>query len=590
MLMTKMKIINKKKIWLSVMFLLTAVFSVIIIHSCAKLIHPEGGPKDETPPKLLKSMPLHGSTNFRGKEIKLTFDKEIVVKNIYNQLIITPNLPKIENDRSYTFKTSGNTLTLSFKNPLPKDTTYTFNFGGSIQGTTEGNCASNIILNFSTGDDIDDFYVKGIVSHLLTMKTVSKAYVMLYRIEDDSTIENKIRDITNSSPDYFVKTDENGKFIINYISRGKYRICAAEAVNNKMQIDMVKDEYGFLKELINIKYDSVEGVNIPILKVNAREFKLNKPHKGANYCELSFNKPVLSYTLIPTDEFIIDVPELYSNLSVDGKSIIIYNAHDSLSDKVVKAKLTVNDEVGNVISEVVDIEIGGKTKKDKEVATKKDTTKEIDRLIECTIYPKSGEKVPIEFIATILCTKPILDLDITKFKVSCGNESEGLKSDEIVVSNHRDMLTLKKDMTSYNVKQPNDSSNKKNEFTLSIEEGAFVTVDGEKNAQILNNYGFKKAVEYGTIRGTVNIPVEAFVIQLLDLKYNVIDEIKNEKKYKFNKVAPGDYLVRMLVLKDEDSQWMPGNIFKNEEPDPVVFYPHLVSVVANWEIKDIDLD
>jgi hypothetical protein len=64
---------------------------VVIIASCAKIVAPTGGPKDTTPPKLVRSTPAFKSTNFKGKEVIITFNKFIQpLKDANNQVIISP--------------------------------------------------------------------------------------------------------------------------------------------------------------------------------------------------------------------------------------------------------------------------------------------------------------------------------------------------------------------------------------------------------------------------------------------------------------------------------------------------------------------
>ena len=53
------------------------VFISVIFINCANRGTPQGGDKDITPPKILKSIPENYSTNFNGKEIRVYFDEYI---------------------------------------------------------------------------------------------------------------------------------------------------------------------------------------------------------------------------------------------------------------------------------------------------------------------------------------------------------------------------------------------------------------------------------------------------------------------------------------------------------------------------------
>ena len=79
-----------------------------------------------------------------------------------------------------------------------------------------------------------------------------------------------------------------------------------------------------------------------------------------------------------------------------------------------------------------------------------------------------------------------------------------------------------------------------------------------------------------------------FIVQLLDASYQVVDEIRNERNYQFKALMPGNYKLRVLVLKTADGEWSFGNILEQRAPDPVIFHPEEINVVANWEITGIN--
>ena len=65
---------------------------VLVMTSCAKRGNITGGLKDTLAPVLKLSFPKNYSTNFKGTEIKLTFDEFIKLKDLKKQLIISPPL------------------------------------------------------------------------------------------------------------------------------------------------------------------------------------------------------------------------------------------------------------------------------------------------------------------------------------------------------------------------------------------------------------------------------------------------------------------------------------------------------------------
>ncbi|MBQ3730861.1 MAG: Ig-like domain-containing protein, partial [Muribaculaceae bacterium] len=70
-------------------WLLTAVVGVLLA-ACASIGSPEGGPRDYTPPRVVKTTPEAGSVNFKGKKVEITFDEIINLKDQQKKVIISP--------------------------------------------------------------------------------------------------------------------------------------------------------------------------------------------------------------------------------------------------------------------------------------------------------------------------------------------------------------------------------------------------------------------------------------------------------------------------------------------------------------------
>ncbi len=545
-------------------------------YACAQIIHPEGGPKDTVAPKILKSYPLHESSGFKGKKIKLVFDKEIQVQDIYNRLVVTPKLKKLEGEPSYTYKVRGNSLQITLESPLEEETTYTFNFNDAIKDITEGNIAADPVLTFSTGDHIDSMYVAGQISYLMTDQPASKAFVTLYKVNDDGL------DIFKDQPDYFIKADDEGYFKLAHIKKGHYSIAANNNEENRLVVDPGLDEYGFLKNPIDLTETSAENITLPIVKADVREFKLQSQQPQDQYFELSFSKPVVDYTLalVRESKRFKEAAELYSNLVDDKQAIRVYNTLGLLEEDGLEAQLTAKEALGHVIEESITINFReGRSRKNP---------------VSHTFSPASGTEIKPVFVGTMTLNKPVKEVMVDRiFFVFNGQETVSFSTEDLQLSTHRDVITFKKQldpkMLDHKKSKEKDVVGKEQQgLVLHMAEGAFVTVEGESSKAMRYNYSFKNPKEYGVIQGTVYTNAPGFIVQLLDLDYKVLDEIRNEPNYQFNEVAPGNYLLRLLILQNKDEEWCFGNIKQGREPDPVVLYPAVVAVIANWKIEDID--
>jgi len=105
--------LNKKAAFSSKIFALFAV--VAFIFGCASMQKPQGGPRDRTPPKMLKATPPNMTRNFTAKEIRLDFDEYFNLKNLNQEISISPAQEKIP-----TYKISKKSIVIDFKDSLYK--------------------------------------------------------------------------------------------------------------------------------------------------------------------------------------------------------------------------------------------------------------------------------------------------------------------------------------------------------------------------------------------------------------------------------------------------------------------------------------
>ena len=222
-----------------------------VVWQCARKGSPTGGPKDLTPPRLTKTEPDSMTVNFKANRIRLYFDEFIKLEDVQNQLIVSPPLkyqPEIKPQGG-----ASKYVEIKFKDTLRENTTYTLNFGQSVQDNNEGNPSSFLTYVFSTGDYIDSLEVAGAVKDAFNKKVNDFISVMLYEIDTaytDSTIFQK-------PPNYITNTlDSAVIFRLKNLKEGQYRIFALkdEAKNNIF--DQNVDKIAFLQDTITLPTDS----------------------------------------------------------------------------------------------------------------------------------------------------------------------------------------------------------------------------------------------------------------------------------------------------------------------------------------------
>ena len=117
---------------------------ISFVYSCANRgPGPTGGPKDETPPRVIRSLPENGALNFKTKEIMVEFDENISLEKLSENVIISPPQKKNPDIRSYNKR-----LVIKFEDDLRESTTYTLNFGNAIVDLNEKNPLPDYLFSF----------------------------------------------------------------------------------------------------------------------------------------------------------------------------------------------------------------------------------------------------------------------------------------------------------------------------------------------------------------------------------------------------------------------------------------------------------
>ena len=207
----------KHGIIISYVFIITTISIIAISNSgCAVIVPPQGGFRDTIPPVMTKATPADSSVNFKGNRINFSFDEYVKIDNFEQNAIISPlpkNMPRPTNRL--------NTVTLHIRDTLEPNTTYTIDFGKSIQDVNEGNVMKDFTYTFSTGPSLDSLSFRGNVIVAETGVSDSTLTVMLYKTADDSAVRNE-------RPRYVTKLDGKGNFVFKHLPAGTFYLYALE--------------------------------------------------------------------------------------------------------------------------------------------------------------------------------------------------------------------------------------------------------------------------------------------------------------------------------------------------------------------------
>ena len=163
---------------------------------------PDGGPFDETPPRIIGMSPALGATGEKSKKVSIYFDEIIKVENPQEKITISP--PQIEMPEIKTFNRK---IMVNLADSLKPNTTYTIDFSDAIVDNNEGNPLGNFTYFFSTGSQVDTMEVGGYVLSADDLEPIKGILVGLHSNLADSAF-------TTLPFDRVARTDDSGHFSI----------------------------------------------------------------------------------------------------------------------------------------------------------------------------------------------------------------------------------------------------------------------------------------------------------------------------------------------------------------------------------------
>jgi len=558
--------------------------------ACARQTTPTGGPKDTLAPVLQGSIPKHEQTNYKEKNIELSFNEAIQLNNAKEQVIIVPTVEK----ENFDVTAKKNKVTITFKNSLRDTTTYSINFRESIQDLTEKNPAKNLKLAFSTGDYIDSLSIEGFVYDPLKSKESKDATVALYQSDTFNIFKHK--------PVYLTKTNDKGVYIIENLKPGDYYLYAIEDKNKNLITDSKSESYGFYANKIALRED-LKKEDIPVVRLDTRPLKLTNTRPYNTYFNIKTSKNLDRFKLKPTEGEI-----LLSAFGEDQGNIRVYN---TIGDKdSLAVRFTAVDSVSNSIDTTLYIkfnkrEVKPEPFKTSDIKIKAIGTKGILRgtiaftkpiaainfdsiyyqIDSAKVVPVLEQDVTFDSLHNILTIEKTFDKSLIPKKVESIGEPPKKKAPPKPVQKPAPAAAA----TQGEKKTPPPAPPKPVQNQFIAAKASFISAEMDSSAAIRETVKPSTLEETGVIFVEITTSEPNFVLQLLSRDFKVVASKKNTKKFSFEDLEPGEYMLRLVIDKNGDGKWNPGNFQKHEEPEPLIFYqnekhsPNL-SLKANWEL------
>jgi uncharacterized protein (DUF2141 family) len=521
-----------------------------LLWTCANVSAPTGGPKDETPPKLLSSIPRQGQTNFPGRGITLEFDEFLKLKNPKEEIIITPNIK----DAKFTVKK--NLVLIEFPEKLADSTTYSIAFREAIQDLNEGNPAEDLHLAFSTGDIIDSLKIEGNVSQLMRGAPAEKYTVAVYTQDTFNILKHK--------PVYFTRTNKLGNFTITNLKAGKYSIYAWDDKNKNLSLQSQSEKFGFLPETLDLQ-SNIDSLQLYVLALDSRPITVTGIRSMGHFTKVRLNKGVVHYSIKSHDQ-----NDRKINHSFSGSQAEI----DILPNKAIGDSTLITLSARDSLNQIKDTTFYIKQTNAKSLKEKIKLTPGKIEVLEET-QKLTGQVKLSELIKDILPDSIYIRLDSV--------HTIPFVKEEILYDTILRTIRLIKSF------QKKDSIKWK-EAKLFFGEMAFTSVHGDSTKQTPATITPISPEETAVLIIESKSAKAYTIIEVLNDKFEVIASQPHAKITTFKNLPANAIMLRAVSDSNQNGKWDPGNPNLKTLPENVTFYLNeqkkkQIPLRANWEVN-----
>ena len=561
--------------------------------SCAQIVTPSGGPKDDAPPLILEMNPEPLSTNFTGNTIEIEFNEYIKLHEPATQILISPPQRKTP---EYAIKKKS--LIVKFKDTLMENTTYTINFGEAIRDNNEGNILGRLTYVFSTGTYLDSMQIEGKVTHAFDGSNATDALVMLY----DQNVDSLPLD---TLPLYFTRTDESGHFKLEHLKNVKYKVFALKDENANYIYDVLDEEIAFMDSMVvpdlppirpdtalhdSLVSDSIMVDKIPLMETDSVELHEHETHHldlfmfaeddtvqylkkyNASVGKLLFqyNMPVAEFRVSPITKGLPKNWRLkeYSTkrdsvtlwtIGVEADSLILQVQADGFQVDTVEFELPKPDT--GVAPQKPTTKVRGRSKVD-------DGRMKV-KFAGNGRAPKPGQPMVIQ------STRPVSKVSVDSIRVM---------KDSIPVAFRLELEEGSLKQFNLHYEQVPESK-----YELRILPNTFLDLNGQPNTDtLMATYTAMQKEDLGSVQ--LDVAYEGgfpLIIQLLTESGNLVHEqsIGGSATISVKALSAGKYSVKAIYDENGNGKWDTGRYRRKQQPEKAVFYSGQVEVRPNWDLE-----
>ena len=578
-------------------FTVSLAVSVLLgMPRCARVVTPQGGPKDTLHPQVVRCAPPNGITQFKGGEVRITFNEYVKLKDPQKSIIVSPPL-KVPIIR-------GKSLVIRLDDSLQPHTTYSIRWGNAVVDLTEGNPVQGLEYVFSTGPAIDSCRLSGIVRDAFLHKPLESAHVMLYREADDSLAAKR-------KPDFVARTDASGRFEFTHLPKGQFTLAALKEANGNLLYDDAA------KETIAFHSQPIEGTCESRMSSTSAQIQdsLHAPDKMAagpitlNGFMQRWGRQRLLRKLRPAREQLAFV---FSHLNDDSVTaslcgqpsarLVAERAGDTVSfwimDSTVAAidslamclRHASTDSLGSVAMRTDTVHLvytpakagkGGAKGGQPKPSAKSSTEERAHKGFRMTLtYRSSAEFVPGD---TLTLSSPRVPTTIDTTRIAVIDLTDSSRRPYRIVRYPRMPRRLSIIPTLATHEQ----------YRLEVLPGAFHDLIGSTNDTLRQDIKLADASKHCIVRIVLSHAPDRCLVQLTGTgnerrtQYQAA-RAAGQDTVTLHYVKPGTYGIRLVEDVNGNGQWDAGDYFAKVQPEPVRYFSgekgqNELKVRQNWE-------
>ena len=565
---------------------------LIFATSCANPGMPTGGDKDSIPPMVLRTVPMADARNYKGKTVNITFNEFIISTDIASQLVVSPPVAK-----KPVIKTKSKTLIVELGDQLKPNTTYSLDFRNSIADNNEKNPLENYRFSFSNGARFDSLMVGGYVRMAENMDPVADVTVLLHAVDS-------LHYFRDSIPNYIAKTDEEGFYQINNIAPGKYRLYAVLDADNSLTFNQPSELIAFFDSLVipappfvpdsiladslkksgTVHYDAEPYYLLLFEEPSYNQYLEDSKRERANLCQFYFDESLTDSFKIKlispkstNDWDILEFSQKRDTLSVWIKDTVL-SQMDTLKFQV---NYEVQDSLKNLVMKTDTIELSYEKPEIREKKKrKKDDVPEEKQIPHFSFKGNGKDGFDVYRKLLLEVPEPLLSFDYSKIHLF---QKVDTLEEEKAFAIEADSVNLRR----YRINYPWEFDE---EYRLVIDSAAAVSISGYPSNKFGQKIKIRTEGYYAKIILTISNLHGASFVQLLKNtdKEGLVQQIAiaADGVIEFPYLDPEKYKIRLIIDRNRNGKWDSGNIDENSQPERVVYYPKILKLRSNFEVRE----